>query len=283
MSTEKSESEAIAKKVRELMELRGIGDRKQTGELGRILNLGFSAAHRKINGESPWTVSQIIEVATHYNETPGALLDSIQLDNATSTANFAMDAVLSIQDREFSCSAQVSELLSEDQFVSFVAFKDRDQWRIAEMIDAPKELALYVVKKIEIHPVQAYKLSVAVIDDDENIANNIRDYLNHNGFKAAAFYSTETAALALNKSEFDAYVIDWFIGKDTSEGLLKIIRAAPKNSNAPIILLTGQISAGLVNDTEIAGVMRRYNLLCQEKPVRLAIISFELSKLLGIS
>lgn len=282
MSTEKLESEAIAKKVRELMEYRGISERKHTGELGRILKLGFSAAHRKINGESPWTVSQIIEVAAHYNERPGALLDSIFLNNPLSPSNnIAQEAILTILGREFTCMAQISELLPKNQSASFVAFENKGQWRIVEMMDAPPELELYKVKKIEINPARIHNLSIAVIDDDIGTANNIRDYLNELGFKATAFYDIHSTATALRNNVFDGYILDWFVGKETSEGLLKLIRAS-NNQNAPVILLTGQMLTGMVNDTEVAGLMRRFDVLCQEKPVRLPIIAEELFKMFGL-
>jgi DNA-binding NtrC family response regulator len=141
---------------------------------------------------------------------------------------------------------------------------------------------LFDVEKIEIHPKQISKLVIAVIDDEVGTADNVSEYLNAIGFKAIAFYDTATAAAAVHHQVFDGYVVDWLIGKETAEGLIQTIRSS-SNPHAPIILLTGEISTGKVNETEVARLMRRFDVLCQEKPTRLPIIAVELSKALGLN
>ena len=61
--TNSPDSIAVAERVRELMSRHGIGKRQQTTELCRILDLSFSQGHRKLRGNSPWTLSQIKKVA----------------------------------------------------------------------------------------------------------------------------------------------------------------------------------------------------------------------------
>ncbi|MGK7591546.1 helix-turn-helix domain-containing protein, partial [Salmonella enterica] len=55
-----------------------------------------------------------------------------------------------------------------------------------------------------------------------------------------------TQAVATNP--YDAYVLDWIIGDETSFKLVKAIRSS-KNKNAMIIVLTGQLSG--IKDDEI--------------------------------
>ncbi len=282
MSTENHESAAIAKKVRELMERHGVGERQQSGELGRVLDLGFSAAHRKMNGESPWSLSQIIQVASHYNESPSALIDSITVGKALLPSLATHEATLVIATKEFSCLVQIGDLVRETLPAKFVAYIDQGQWRVVQREDAQPGPELYTVEKIEIYPSQARKLTIAVIDDEIPTANNVRDYLNDIGFKATAFYTLQNATTALRNNAFDGYVVDWFFEKETSEDLLKLIRAS-ENPNAPVILLTGQMETGMVTDKEVAALMRRFNVLPQEKPARLPIIGVEISKMLGLN
>ena len=185
MSIEKIESESIAKTVRELMERHGIGERKQTSELGRILNLGFSAAHRKMNGDSPWTVSQIILVANHFNERPGTLLDSLVVEgSAQASTNSVHEAMLNIKGRDFPCTVQIGVLKNKP--TSFVAFERYGEWHVIESKDAPVEFELFNVEKIEIYPDRIHNLTIAVVDDDPGTADNIRDYLIGIGFKSKA-------------------------------------------------------------------------------------------------
>src|ERR1700760_325906 len=72
-----ADSLAVAERVRELMSRHGIAKRQQTSELCRILDLSFSQGHRKLRGNSPWTLSQIRRVADAFDEPALKLFDSI--------------------------------------------------------------------------------------------------------------------------------------------------------------------------------------------------------------
>ncbi|VTR27359.1 BetR domain [Serratia fonticola] len=72
---QKFDSQSIAGKVRELFLQHGIGKRQHAKELSRILDLSFSHAHRKLKGQSPWTLEQINSVALALGETPASIVD----------------------------------------------------------------------------------------------------------------------------------------------------------------------------------------------------------------
>ncbi|EPJ3813035.1 TPA: helix-turn-helix domain-containing protein [Serratia marcescens] len=72
---QKFDSQSIANRVRELFLHYGIGKRQHARELSRILDLSFSHAHRKLKGQSPWTLEQINSVAAALGETPAAIAD----------------------------------------------------------------------------------------------------------------------------------------------------------------------------------------------------------------
>src|SRR5580692_2941083 len=78
--TSSSDSLAVAERVRELMTRHGIGKRQQTAELCRILDLSFSQGHRKLRGNSPWTLSQIKKVAEVFGEPAAQLFGAQSLD-----------------------------------------------------------------------------------------------------------------------------------------------------------------------------------------------------------
>ncbi len=282
MEFEKFDSGVISQRVRELMERHGIGERKQAGELARILVLSPSAAHRKLNGESSWSIDQAKAVVAHFNSTLGALLDSLDDGQSAVEERLAKEAVITLGESEVPCLAWIEQPLESGSRASLVAVK-REKWCIVPIGEFASDEVAYEVSKIEIYPKEIGKLSVAIIDDDVNTAHLLSEYLNEIGtYKSTAFFSTESTIAALQNAAFDAYIVDWFVGRGTSEALIKSIRASSK-PDAAILLLTGQISTGKVHDTEIADIMLRYKVFsCQEKPVRLPIIAIELAKALKL-
>src|SRR6185437_8424339 len=102
--TESPDSIAVAERVRELMSRHGIGKRQQTTELCRILDLSFSQGHRKLRGNSPWTLSQIRKVAEVFGEPAAQLFGPQSLDPGMVGA-VAREALLCIGAVELPCTA----------------------------------------------------------------------------------------------------------------------------------------------------------------------------------
>lgn len=275
----------VAKRVRSLMLRNGISARQLSTKLTEILNISYSHAHRKMTTDLDWRLSELEMVAKHFNETLSILmLDEAEgIDSGHSIDEFdSYEALFSIGVHEVPCKILVGEILHNPHNIALVAMHDdAGLWRIIEPAAAVENRPVYDLRRIEIIQNRVSKLSIAVLDDDENTADNIRDYLVHVGFQATAFYTVKSAIEALSENEYDAFIMDWFVGRETSEELLKTIRSSYA-VKVPIILLTGQLVTGKVNDTEVAQLMRRYDVFCQEKPSRLPIIVAELSKLLGL-
>ena len=122
--TSSSESLAVAERVRELMARHGIGKRQQTAELCRILDLSFSQGHRKLRGNSPWTLAQIRRVADAFDEPALKLFDSINT-RPDETEGTAHDAVLKLGSVEIPCMAWVGSALDAGQPSGFHRAKDQ--------------------------------------------------------------------------------------------------------------------------------------------------------------
>ena len=100
--TSSSESLAVAERVRELMSRHGIGKRQQTAELCRILDLSFSQGHRKLRGNSPWTLSQIRRVAEVFGEPAAQLFGAQNARSGRQPRATAHDAVFSSRRHRYS-------------------------------------------------------------------------------------------------------------------------------------------------------------------------------------
>jgi len=275
--TSSSESLAVAERVRELMSRHGIGKRQQTAELCRILDLSFSQGHRKLRGNSPWTLAQIRRVADAFDEPALQLFEGIET-RTDETEGAAHDAVLKLGSVAIPCTAWVGNPLEAGTRPDFIAQKVNNRWIVARHEGVLLQEACDV-HKIEILPrrTDTEKAIIAVVDDDHASADNLHDYLEMTGFAAMAFYNLDAFHEALQSHVFDAVVIDWVFGAHTSAGAIQAVRQSD-NPDAPIFVLTGELTTGKASESEISQIIRDYNVTCFEKPARLAILVADLSK-----
>ncbi|MFI8417257.1 helix-turn-helix domain-containing protein [Serratia sp. NPDC078593] len=274
---QKFDSQSIANRVRELFLHHGIGKRQQAKELSRILALSFSHAHRKLKGQSPWTLAQINSVAAALDETPAAIVD-MTVDSEAPVQTIARDAIFSIAGVMLPCVAYLGDELSGGRVSEYVALQQDDRWVIYRADEAPLGNR-YGVELIEIRPHSGddERLSIAVLDDSHQAADELTKYLISRGFDAVAFYEVTAFCQALTKSLFDGYVVDWLIGQETAQQCIEAIRTSD-NPDAPVLVLTGQLGTGL-RESEIARAMRDYDVLGPyEKPVRLHVIEAALQR-----
>jgi CheY-like chemotaxis protein len=282
MATEATspDSIAVAERVRELMSRHGIGKRQQTTELCRILDLSFSQGHRKLRGNSPWTLSQIKKVAEVFGEPAAQLFGAQSLDPGMVGA-IAQEAVFSVGAIELACTAWVGAALEPGSRPEYIAYSKQGQWRVTRHDGAVYQSA-YEVHKIEIYPRRGEvdKPLIAVVDDDYASADNLRDYLERSGFAAVAIYGLAAFHEQLQTQVFDGVVIDWLFGTQTSAAAIRAVRAS-ENPEAPLFVLTGELLTGKASESEISEIIRNYNVACYEKPARMAILVADLSKRLN--
>jgi CheY-like chemotaxis protein len=275
--TSSSDSLAVAQRVRDLMNRHGIGKRQQTAELCRILDLSFSQGHRKLRGNSPWTLAQIRRVADAFGEPALQLFDAKNAD-VDDTEGSAQDAVLMLGAIEIPCVAWIGEALDPGSRPDFIAQNMNGRWLVTTH-EGVLLHAAHDVHKIEIQPrrTDMDKPLIAVVDDDQTSADNLHDYLERSGFTAVALYGLEGFSQALQTQVFDAVVIDWLFGAHTSADAIRAVRNSD-NPDAPIFVLTGELTTGKVSESEISDIIQRYNVTCFEKPARMAILVADLSK-----
>jgi CheY-like chemotaxis protein len=274
------DSVAVAERVRELMSRHGIAKRQQTSELCRILDLSFSQGHRKLRGNSPWTLSQIRKVAEVFGEPAAQLFGAQTLDPGMVGAT-AQEALFCVGTLELACTAWVGAPVEAGSRPEFIAWSKQDQWRVVRHDGALYQNA-FEVHKIEIYPrrAEADKPLIAVVDDDHASADNLRDYLERSGFAAMAIYGLTAFAETLQTQVFDGVVIDWLFGNQTSADAIRAVRGS-ENPDAPIFVLTGELLTGKASESEISEIVRSYDVACYEKPARMAILVADLSKRLG--
>jgi len=278
-----TDTEFINKAVREIMLRHGVVERQQSKKLSEILDLSYSQAHRIISG-GDWTVRQLSSVAEHFGETLSSLIiwrETLASFASEDVETEAHDATFELSSRQLPCRVWIgAPLFHLPRNVDYVAIETEGAWHVVEAIGSPEDAQRYKVEKLEIEIKRPHVPAIAIVDDEKPSADNLRDFLNDSGFHATSFYDSSAVERATQDYVFDGFVIDWILGDRTAESLIKQIRSSI-NPTAPIILLTGEYQSGRVNVSDVARVVRQFDVVYQEKPTRSPMIAAELSKALG--
>ncbi len=83
--------------------------------------------------------------------------------------------------------------------------------------------------------------TILVVDDEKNIVENIKVYLENNNYRVLTAYDGEKAMEILKKESVDLLILDLMLPKLSGEEVCKEIR---KNLNIPIIMLTAKVGEG---------------------------------------
>lgn len=272
-------SELIISAVKEFMEHHGVPERQQSKKLAEIFDQSYSQAHRKLNGGVRWTVAQLQFLAEYFGGTIGDLNLGQEDNHAGGGERDALPAtlVLGAKTIELPCLVWVGDPLKALTQVDLVALREDDRWQVVESAQCPERVVRYRVCKLEIVVKQPPAPTVAILDDESGFADNLCEFLNENGFMAQAFYTAASLEKAIEAGRFDGYVIDWILGNRTAEGLIRKIRFTMAQ-DVPIYLLTGEVVTGLVHESEAARVIKEFDVLWRDKPIRLPLFAAELHK-----
>jgi CheY-like chemotaxis protein len=273
----------VANRVAEMMDRHEVPRSKHTATLAKTLSLSFAQAHRKMRGQSNWTIIELKDVANSFGE-PVSLL----VETATSSQSPVTPALLDVGSKLLPCKVAIGTEVPPGRTPEYVALHVSGVWRIYSPDSAPSGTR-YTVDVIEIRPRQhdASRPTVAVVDDDGGhgsdglrTADTICLYLNDKGLTATPYYAASTFRDALRNTGFDAFVIDWLLGAETAEAAIGEIRQRG-NPAAPIFILTGQIEAGNVDESDLARVITAFDVNVLEKPARLPLLLAEINKKLA--
>jgi CheY-like chemotaxis protein len=257
-----------AQAVKALLHRHGLSADKHSVKVSELLAISYSQAHRKTSGASAWSLEELKRVAEHYGESLVDLLWFTERGEAT-------PATLVVNGLPFSCLVKLGHPQPANQAPGLVAMEAEGQYSIRAAADMGTQ-TVRPVQRLVMQPPGAHAPSVAVLDDDAESADNLCAHLSASGYQTTAFYAMPALRAAMAQRRFDGYVLDWIVGDETVRDLIGQIRADCPLT--PILVLTGQVGSGRVNESSVATALATYGLLYFEKPVRLAIISAALAQ-----
>jgi ActR/RegA family two-component response regulator len=259
--------------VRALMDRHGLPKYRQSAWLADAMGLSYSQAHRRMTGASPWSLEDLAKVAALFGESLAAVVAVTQPDSAVAgTMNLGATAM--------PCRIWLGEEANRSDAGPIVAVRTAAGWSAIPASEATQD-SVYRIEKIEARPADATRKVIAILDDDEDLTNSICAHFEASGYDARPFYRIADLLASAMAQNYDGYVIDWIVGETSVLKLIASLR--DKNAKSPIVVLTGQVIAGVVEEVDIAEAVKRYDLTFSEKPVRTSILEATLARALALS
>jgi CheY-like chemotaxis protein len=247
--------------VRSLLARHGIPQHKHQGLVAEILGLSQSAAYRRLATSATWALEELTAIAAHYGETLTQLVSSGQTDEF-------LQGVLQIGDTPIECIFRLGPAIQKPDPRALIAVATDTGWRLVTA-DRRSGLQAYDVAHLIATPPSAAASTsrrIAVLDDHAGSVESLVAYLEVAGFEPTSYATIAAITAAIAAGDFDGYVLDWIIGNETARSLIETIRL--RDGRCPIVVLTGEISTGLVSEDDIAEVLRQYQVKFFEKPAR---------------
>lgn len=254
---------------------KGLPKQKHIAHIGQILELTTAAVHKKLTGSTKWEVSQLIKVI---NSVGIEMSDFFEL---YSQSHLEIHEALWVKEQvSLNCKVHLLPEHSDIQ-TEYSAVKINDEWRIIHTNEIRENYlseSKRGIKKIVIHPkqIESGNHRIAILDDDHNIVDSISEIISCSGFIVDGFYNINDLEKAIDKSPYDAYILDWVVGDNNSFNTIKKIRNSQKK-HAMILVLTGQLE-GIV-DQDISDAINDYDIVGPyEKPLRISVIKSNIDK-----
>jgi len=95
-------------------------------------------------------------------------------------------------------------------------------------------------------------------------------------YEARPFFRTADLVSSAKVQRYDAFVIDWIVGETSTMKLIASLRA--EDPTCPIVVLTAQVTSGVVDEADIAEAVRMHHIDFSEKPLRMSILSATLAR-----
>jgi len=221
-----------------------------------------------MNGAAAWTLEELERV--------GALLGESLADVvAPGSTVGSVSGMLSVGKVRLPCELWIGEAAEQPREDALVAIQIGSAWA-AVPVEEAGERPMFVINRLQARPSSTARKRIAVLDDDRDLTDSICAHLQDSGYDAHPFYRTADLQARSKNERYDAFVIDWIVGETSTVKLIAALRA--QDATCPIVVLTAQVLAGVVQESEIAQAVASFNFVFAEKPVRMAILSASLAR-----
>lgn len=250
------------------------------------LKLSYSAAWRKLAGEASWDEGDLQKVAAGLGMTLKDLLLSLSCGGTRiETANIEIASI------PMYVKVVLGSKLTNIPDHGLVAYAKDNEWHVVDIahIQRLANIDLFQVLSINLTESVERTRLIALVDDDDSVTKTASELFKLEGLNSRSFNTEEGFLRALRTTKFEAFVVDWFLAPNSTDGtsktteqLIRRIRESPGGKTAPIIIVTGETK----NDDdalvgELTRVSREYDCSSMIKPVRWRFVAADLVKRLA--
>jgi CheY-like chemotaxis protein len=250
----------IPKAIEAVLDRHGVPERQRLTTLEAAAEMSYQQVRRRMTGETPWNVDEIKRLASHFGEPLFQLLGTL-VDDVGQQATLLLGGI------SLPCSIWTGPLAPPKARIGplvAIAGDSGDHWTVVPLLDAGTREA-YEVKRLIFESAPARR--VAIVDDDDDLAASILQFLREKGLDAISYRTGEHLRAAMETSRFDGFILDWMLGDANIRELLAQVRA--RHPNAPVVVLTGEVEAGSAQEDELAATISAYRAQLYEKPTRM--------------
>lgn len=267
--------QALAKQAVELLfEQEGVPDRRRSKKMAEVLGMSYHAAHRRMTGETPWSLEDLQVVASSFGRSLPDLFQPLH-DKKALPAMFVAGTFHS------PCRLWLgSSVDSASAPARLVAWQDGDLWMVGTASTAPKAAKhMTQVASVLLQPRVSDQPRVAVLDDDEGYTKVFKQALVALGYDVDAFNQPHPLLEVARERRYDAYVVDWILGDEgTAASLCNSLREL--DPEALLILQSGQL-AGADVENDLLRTAMHLDMEPVVKPVRPSFLAAKIQRHLG--
>lgn len=247
----------------------------------KALERTYSSVWRKLNDDSAWDEADFERIANAL----GVSVESLMMSLACGGTR-VVDADVDVGGIPIHARVVLGDPVGEKDDVELAAFEVNGEWRVKSYALASRHSPLYSVLGINLVDPNTRRCLVALVDDDRSITYTASELFKLDGIATKCFWNEESFLATLQNTRYDAYVLDWFLPSgptgpdvDTSENLIRKIRASEHGASAPIFLVTGAgISDNPTVVDDLKRVARDYDCTPMMKPIRWEFLAEDLLK-----
>jgi CheY-like chemotaxis protein len=269
----------ISQRLHEFFAAQGMPRHKHASQLAVILALSRSGAFRKFQDGS-FSAGDLLALAQHFDVDVSELLSAQPAGAvAADSAADAQPARIFIGPRPLQCKASIGAVLGPNDHCELVALQQGSEWLVQPYAMASNAGPRHRVLQLTITPVQRQLPRLAILEDSNDLAANLKDAFEGAGFRVELFASAADLSRRAATAPFDAYLVDWWLNGQTAAAVLQTIRKA--QPTVPLILTTGAIANGQAVEDDIVRVAVALRIQVIEKPFRLALLISQVNQLIG--
>ncbi|HRO57561.1 MAG TPA: helix-turn-helix domain-containing protein [Burkholderiaceae bacterium] len=263
----------LSEAISQLLDRHSVPSRQKLRTLADVLDIGYSQLRRRWVGQLAWSLDDLARIADEYREPLAELLCAYQ-DGPGEPAMVQFEDVSIIgtlwRGREMDDDGRIGPLVATPRGSNDPPYP---AWKIIP-IDQAGEAPVFAIRRFVLEPPRVPR--IAIVDDDEELANTIAAFFRAKGMPAVAFSSLEAFQATNRERPFSAFIFDWVVGDRTAEASLQELRQRDRHS--PIIVLTGKGNPAF--DTSQSKVSQAHSIFFMEKPTRCAYLFSTMSLLL---